>query len=81
MTMRPVVNVHDFKTNYSKYLAQVLEGNEILLAKHGKPVAKIISLPHANKQKRALGQLKGKVRMSNDFDMPMTDIWHTIATK
>ncbi len=79
--MNTVINVHDLKTNYSKYLEQVIGGKEILLGKHGRAVAKIVALPNATNKSRKLGMLKGKVWISDDFDEPMTDLWNTVANK
>lgn len=79
--MSTTINVHDFKTNYSKYLEKVIGGEEILLGKHGKAVAKIIALPNANNETRSLGMLKGKVWISDDFNEPMTDLWSMVANK
>ncbi len=79
--MNTVINVHDLKTNYSKYLEQVISGKEILLGKHGKAVAKIVALPSAGRESRKLGKLNGKVWMSDDFDKPMTDLWNAVANK
>ena len=79
--MTTVINVHDLKTNYSKYLDQAIDGKEILLGKRGKAVAKIVALPNANDETRKLGMLKGKVWVSDDFDEPMTDLWNTLANK
>jgi prevent-host-death family protein len=78
--MSNIVNVHDLKTNYSRYLEQVIGGEEILLGKHGKVVAKIIPLSLAKKP-RTPGALKGKIWASNDFDKPMTELWTTIENK
>ncbi|MGH7234403.1 MAG: type II toxin-antitoxin system Phd/YefM family antitoxin [Candidatus Saccharimonadales bacterium] len=79
--MSAVVNVHEFKTNYSKYLEQAIGGKEIILGKHGKAVAKIVALPNAMSKSRKLGMLKGKIWMSDDFDEPMIDLWNTVANK
>ncbi len=73
--MSTVVNVHDLKTNYSKYLERVLNGEEVLLGKHGKAVAKIVPLAQSKKP-RVPGALKGKIWVSDDFDEPMMDLWH-----
>ncbi|HWZ65470.1 MAG TPA: type II toxin-antitoxin system prevent-host-death family antitoxin [Patescibacteria group bacterium] len=78
--MSIVVNVHDFKTNYSKYLEQAISGQEILLGKHGKAVAKIIPLT-PTKKSRVPGALKGKIWVSDDFDEPMLELWTTIGSK
>ncbi len=67
------VNVHDLKTNYSKYLDMVIDtGEEVVLGKYGKPVAKLVPMPH---QPRKLGALKGKIWMSGDFNEPMMELW------
>ncbi|HTE21448.1 MAG TPA: type II toxin-antitoxin system Phd/YefM family antitoxin [Candidatus Limnocylindria bacterium] len=71
--MNTPVNVHDLKTHYSKYLEQVMHGEEIILGKHGKPVAKIVPLPQKS---RKPGALKGRIWIAEDFDEPLTD-WMT----
>ena len=78
--MKEVVNVHEFKTHYSRYLDQVIDGNEILLGKHGKAVARVVPLNNANKP-RVPGALKGKIWISDDFDEPMMALWDTIGIK
>jgi prevent-host-death family protein len=74
--MNSIVNVHDLKTNYSKYLGQVMRGEEILLGKHGKPVAKLVPLLQRS---RKPGALKGKLWIADDFDEPMPELWDKIA--
>ncbi|HVC36002.1 MAG TPA: type II toxin-antitoxin system Phd/YefM family antitoxin [Candidatus Dormibacteraeota bacterium] len=78
--MTDLVNVHDLKTNYSKYLERVADGQEILLGKHGKVVAKIIPIAKAQ-EPRIPGALKGKVWTSDDFDNPMTNLWSGLEVK
>lgn len=78
--MNIVVNVHDLKTNYSKYLEQVIGGEEILLGKHGKAVAKMVPLSQA-KTPRTPGALKGKIWVSEGFGEPMADLWDAIGNK
>jgi prevent-host-death family protein len=78
--MSDVINVHDFKTNYSKYLDEAVSGKEILLGKHGKAVAKLVPLRQI-KEPRLPGALKGKVWVSDDFDKPMMALWNSIGNK
>jgi prevent-host-death family protein len=78
--MSTVINVHDLKTNYSKYLDQVIDGEELLLGKHGKPLAKIVRISDLEKP-RVPGALKGKVWVSDDFDEPLMDLWDQVARK
>jgi prevent-host-death family protein len=74
--MSDVVNVHELKTHYSKYLEQVAGGEEITLGKHGKPVAKLVPLDEKPLKPRKIGGLEGKIWMSDDFDEPMMELWN-----
>lgn len=78
--MADVVNVHDLKTNYSKYLEKVIGGQEILLGKHGRVIAKIVPLPQAQ-QPRIPGALKGKIWLDESFDEPLLSLWDTNNSK
>jgi prevent-host-death family protein len=62
MTM---VNVHEAKTRLSKLLEQVEAGQEIIIARNGHPVARLVPIPS---RRRRPGRLRGKVIMSRDFD-------------
>ncbi len=58
--MAIVVNVHDAKTNFSKLLEQAHAGQEIILAKAGKPYARMVPLA-AHRSGRQPGGLSGRV--------------------
>lgn len=68
--MATVVNVHTAKTNLSKLLDRVRKGEEIILAKAGKPYAKLVPLDEA--QERKPGLLKGW-RLPDSFFEPLPD--------
>ena len=78
--MSTTINVHDFKTNYSKYLDRVIGGEEILLGKHGKAVAKLVPLA-TSAAPRKPGALKGKIKLNFDFDEPLLGLWRTTGEK
>lgn len=60
------VNVHDAKTHFSKLLHRVMAGEEVVIAKAGVPVARLV--PIASKpQKRVPGLAKGKLWIADDF--------------
>lgn len=61
------VNIHEAKTNLSKLLTRVKEGEEIIIAKAGKPVARLIPVIERPVE-RLPGSAKGQVRISPDFD-------------
>jgi prevent-host-death family protein len=68
------VNVHDAKTHFSRLVDQAAAGEEIIIAKAGKPVAKLVPLtsPH-ERPKRRLGALAGVAVIPADFDAPLPD--------
>lgn len=66
------VNVHEAKTHLSSLLDEVAGGNEIIIAKAGKPVARLVPIVKGA-PKRVPGVLRGKIRISEDFDSPLPD--------
>ena len=62
------VNVHDAKTHLSRLLERVAAGEEIIIARNGQPVAKLVAL---TAQPRTPGRLKGQIRIGKDFDAPL----------
>jgi len=69
--MQHIVNIHQAKTNFSKLVNFARQGEETIIAKSGEPVAKLG--PLKMKSKYRLGVLKGQIKMSDDFDMPLPD--------
>jgi len=65
---RPV-NIHDAKTHLSRLIERVEAGEEITLARAGRPVARIVPYAHRT-QPRQPGLLKGKIQFSDDWDSP-----------
>ncbi|MDP2322214.1 MAG: type II toxin-antitoxin system prevent-host-death family antitoxin [Acidobacteriota bacterium] len=66
------VNVHEAKTRLSQLLAEVEGGREIVVARNGKPVAKLVPFAAEGKKKLRLGTWKGRIWMSPDFDAPLS---------
>jgi prevent-host-death family protein len=62
-----VVNVHEAKTHLSRLLERVSAGEEIVIAKAGRPVAKLIPYDESE-EPRKMGAWKGRVWMADDFD-------------
>ncbi|MHB1242912.1 MAG: type II toxin-antitoxin system Phd/YefM family antitoxin [Gaiellaceae bacterium] len=63
-----VVNMHEAKTNLSKLVQRAAAGEEIIVAKAGEPVAKIVAYSEPPKKPRVPGSLKGQIWMAPDFD-------------
>lgn len=66
------VNIHEAKTHLSRFVEQAAAGEEIIIAKAGKPIAKIVPLQNAP-TKRVLGMLQGKLNVPGDFDTLLTE--------
>jgi prevent-host-death family protein len=63
------VNIHEAKTHLSRLLQRVAEGEEITIARAGKPVAKLIPAGPEHKS-RPMGIDEGKIWIAEDFDAP-----------
>ena len=61
-----VVNVYEAKTNLSKLLNRVEQGEEIVLARGGRPVARLVAY-RSRRAPRVPGRLAGQVDMAADF--------------
>lgn len=66
------VNIHDAKTNLSKLLERVMLGEEIIIAKANKPIARLLPIEAAPFQ-RVPGNDAGKVIIAPDFDAPLQE--------
>jgi prevent-host-death family protein len=62
-----VVNVHEAKTHLSKLLLRVEAGEEIVIARAGKPAAKLVPFVQS-RGPRVGGQCRGKIWIADDFD-------------
>ena len=66
--MAEPVNIHEAKTHFSKLLARVMRGEEIVIAKAGKPVARLVPERPPAPARRVPGIDKGKLKIADDFD-------------
>ncbi len=66
------VNIHDAKTHFSRILSRVESVEEIIIAKGGTPVARIVPLKHKI-DKRSPGTAKGRITLSKDFFEPLPE--------
>ena len=63
-----LTNIHEAKTHLSKLLERAAAGEEIIIGKGGKPVARLVAYKQPKPPKRKPGAWKGKVWISPDFD-------------
>ena len=64
----PIVNIHDAKTQFSRLVDRAAAGEDIVIAKAGKPVARLGPLARGSARKRRLGLAAGKLVVPDDFD-------------
>ena len=64
------VNIHEAKTHLSRLLERVAMGEEVIIAKAGTPVAKLVPVK-SGPRKRMLGSAKGKFTVPDDFNDPL----------
>ena len=68
-----VYNIHEAKTHFSKLLEHVLNGEEVVIAKAGKPIARVLPFLEDDISPRIPGIDKGKVIIMPDFDEPLPE--------
>ncbi|QIE27377.1 Antitoxin Phd_YefM, type II toxin-antitoxin system (plasmid) [Caballeronia sp. SBC1] len=66
------INIHDAKTHFSRLVDAAANGEEIIIAKAGKPAARLGPIQHERIPRR-FGGLKGKVKIADDFDAALPD--------
>lgn len=70
--MATTVNVHEAKTHLSKLLVRVGMGEEIIIARAGKPVARLVSISD-RPDRRTPGTARGRIRIAPDFNAPLPE--------
>jgi prevent-host-death family protein len=71
--MAETINVHDAKTHLSKLLERAEAGEEIVIARAGRPVARLV--PYGTERpKRVFGRLRGQIVIHDDFDVDDEEI-------
>ena len=71
--MTEIVNMHQAKTSLSRLVERALAGEEILIARNGEPLVKLVPVPKERKP-RVPGRLEGKVWMGPDFEFADAEI-------
>jgi prevent-host-death family protein len=64
-----VVNLHKAKTHLSRLVEEAANGDEITIAKAGRPIARLVAVEA--EQPRVPGLLRGRIEMADDFDAPL----------
>ena len=75
-----VKNISEAKAELSALIESVLNGNEVIIAKAGKPVARLVAY-HGASQPRTPGSMKGEIWMAPDFDTLPDDMAEALGVK
>jgi prevent-host-death family protein len=67
------LNVYEAKTQLSALLDKVSKGESFVIAKSGKPVARLCPIEPPKRRKSRIGFMKGKIKLARDFDDPLPD--------
>ena len=68
--MSGIVNVHEAKTHLSRLLESVRRGEEVIIGKGGRPIARLVPIEPA-RARRVPGSARGLFRMARGFDSPL----------
>ena len=64
------VSIYEAKTRLSHLVDRALRGDQVVITRHGRPVARLVPAAPPRRPRR-LGALRGKIRVAADFDAPL----------
>jgi prevent-host-death family protein len=71
--MTKTINIHEAKTHLSRIIEEVAGGAEVIIAKAGEPMARLIPMAVKPRPKH-LGLLRGKIKVPDDFNSPVPEL-------
>ena len=83
LTNRPVgdqrlVNVHQAKTHLSQLLQEVEQGKEVVIARSGVPIARLVAWQAPPRPVAAPGAMRGQIGLAEDFDAPLDGLFEAL---
>jgi prevent-host-death family protein len=69
--MKPV-NVHEAESHVSQLIKRVTAGEEIVIARNGKPVVKLVPLPAEKLHRRVPASMRAQIQVADDVDDPLS---------
>jgi prevent-host-death family protein len=73
-----LVNVHQAKTHLSQLLLEVERGEEVVIARSGVPVARLVAWEGSAQPVAAPGAMQGQITLREDFDAPLDGLFETL---
>jgi len=72
------VNVHQAKTHLSQLLQEVEQGREVVIARSGVPIARLVAWQAGDHAVAAPGAMRGEIQIAADFDAPLDDLFEVL---
>ena len=73
-----LVNVHHAKTHLSQLLQDVAQGQEVVIARAGVPIARLVAWQRPSTTVAAPGAMRGQIEICEDFDAPLDDLFEAM---
>ena len=73
-----VVNIHDAKTQLTRLLDQVQSGVDVVIARAGTPIARLVPYSTAKHKIAPPGGMKGEIWIADDFDAPTDELFNCL---
>lgn len=73
-----IVNVHLAKTHLSQLLQKVEQGEEVVIARSGVPIARLVAWHPPAQAVAAPGAMRGQIKLANDFDAPLDGLFEAL---
>jgi prevent-host-death family protein len=70
---RTTINIYEAKTQLSRMVDRAAAGEEIVISRNGRPVARLCPLQPSKRNSVKFGVLKGQIEVPDDFDAPLPD--------
>jgi antitoxin (DNA-binding transcriptional repressor) of toxin-antitoxin stability system len=73
-----LVNVHQAKTHLSQLLQEVEQGQEVVIARSGVPIARLVAWTPPGHPVAAPGGMRGRIELAEDFDAPLDSLFEAL---
>ncbi len=73
-----LVNVHQAKTHLSQLLQEVEQGKEVVIARSGVPIARLVAWQAPARQIAAPGAMRGQIELRDDFNAPLDGLFEAL---
>ncbi len=67
------LNIYEAKSHFSRLVEKVSQGESVVIAKSGKPLAQLVPLDSSASTTFQFGTLQGQIKVADDFDAPLPD--------